>query len=71
MSGHAGIASFPPFPSMPDDSEISAAADRASDIVIRLNGSSQFRGMTYEEGVRDALAWASGNQEEDPTQPEE
>lgn len=52
---------------MPDESEINAAADRASDQVNKLNGSTKYRIMSYEQGVRDALDWACGNRDEDPT----
>ncbi len=29
-------------------------------------GGSRFRGMTYEDGIRDALMWAIGDQEDHP-----
>ena len=50
---------------MKDIDEIEKAIDRASDMV---NKGSNFGGMTYEEGIREALEWVIGWQDEDPTQ---
>lgn len=53
---------------MKDITEIEEAAERAAQNQNRAqyNGS-KYRGMTYEDGVRDALDWICGNVEEDPT----
>ena len=48
----------------PDDDQIQALADKASDIIN--TGTTRFRGMTYEEGIRKALEWVLGNAEETP-----
>ncbi len=58
---------------MKDEKEINDAADRAADMCAAADkkGRSKYPGMTYEEGVRAALDWACGNQDEDPTQDEE
>lgn len=53
---------------MQSPKEIEAACDRAADLQneSRENGS-RFRGMTYEDGLRDALDWVCENVDEDPT----
>lgn len=49
--------------------QIEAACERAADLQnkARENGS-KYRGMTYEDGLRDALDWVCDNIEEDPTE---
>ena len=54
---------------MKDIKEIEKACDRAADLQneARDNGS-KYRGMTYEDGLRDALDWVCENIDEDPTE---
>ena len=54
---------------MKDIKEIEAACERAADMqnTSRKKGS-KYRGMTYENGLRDALDWVCDNVDEDPTQ---
>jgi hypothetical protein len=54
---------------MKDIKEIEEACDRAADLQneARDNGS-KYRGMTYEDGLRDALDWVCENTDEDPTE---
>lgn len=53
---------------MKDIEEIEKACERAA---IMHNKSqyegSKYRGMTYEDGIRDALDWVWENVDEDPT----
>lgn len=53
---------------MKEIEEIEEACNRATknQKYSREQGS-RFRGMTYEDGVRDALDWVCENIEEDPT----
>jgi hypothetical protein len=54
---------------MKDSDEIEAACERAADMQNKAQREgSRFGGMTYEDGIREALDWVCGNQEEDPTQ---
>lgn len=57
---------------MKDETEVNEASDRAAVMVAisRKMGRSQHHGMTYEEGLRDALDWVAENIDEDPTIPE-
>jgi hypothetical protein len=56
---------------MKDTQEIEEAAERAAVLHRQAeNNGSRYRGMTYEQGVRDALDWALENIDEDPTKPE-
>ncbi|QDP52301.1 MAG: hypothetical protein Unbinned4162contig1001_1 [Prokaryotic dsDNA virus sp.] len=43
------------------ESEITETMDKASDVANE--GGSQYPGMTYEEGVRDALSWVLSGEE--------
>ena len=54
---------------MKDIKEIEDACKRASDMQneSRDNGS-KYRGMTYEDGLLEALDWVCDNVDEDPTQ---
>ena len=54
---------------MKDIKEIEAACERAADMqnTAREKGS-EYRSMTYEDGLRDALDWVCDNVYEDPTQ---
>lgn len=54
---------------MKDIKEIEAACERAADMQnkSRDKGVSKYRGMTYEDGLRDALDWVCDNVDEDPT----
>lgn len=47
---------------MKTEEEIQEMCDKAADAAREP---SKFRGMTYEEGVREALDWVLGNSEED------
>ncbi len=53
---------------MKDIKEIEAACERAAKLhdESRENGS-KYRGMTYEDGLREALDWVCENVDEDPT----
>jgi len=53
---------------MKDIKEIEAACERAAKLhdESRDNGS-KYRGMTYEDGLREALDWVCENVDEDPT----
>lgn len=54
---------------MKDITEIEAACERAAKMqnTSRKKGS-KYPGMTYEDGLRDALDWMLDNVDEDPTQ---
>jgi hypothetical protein len=53
---------------MKDSDEIEAACERAAKLHDKSRESgSKYRGMTYEDGLREALDWACENVEEDPT----
>ena len=53
---------------MQDINEIEEAAERAAKLHHKAEDQgSKYRGMTYEQGVRDALDWVLENVEEDPT----
>ena len=57
---------------MKDISEIESACDRAADMQAEASMiGSRYPGMSYEEGVREALDWVCDNVDEDPTNPEE
>jgi len=45
----------------PTDQEIEDKRNKAQDATMRR---SQYPGMTYEEGVRDALEWVMGERED-------
>ena len=47
-----------------DNKEIREIIDWATDSISK--GASKFFGMSYEEGVRDALEWAVGDIDERP-----
>ena len=53
---------------MRDIVEIEAACERAAEnqVAAQQDGS-QYRGMSYEDGIREALDWVCENQDEDPT----
>jgi len=53
---------------MKDIEEIEAACERAQKLhdKSRENGS-KYRGMTYEDGLLEALDWVCENVDEDPT----
>lgn len=52
-----------------DSHEIEAACERAAIIQNKCanRGKSQYFGMTYEDGLRDAFDWVCRNVDEDPT----
>ena len=53
---------------MKDVKEIEQACDRAADLQNEARSSgSKYRGMTYEDGLRDALDWVCEYTDEDPT----
>lgn len=54
---------------MKSDTEIEEACGRAADMQSKANarGRSKYPGMTYEDGLRDALDWVCDNADEDPT----
>jgi hypothetical protein len=53
---------------MKDEKEINEAAERAADLRYAASDSgSKYPSMTYEDGLRDALDWVCGNQDDDPT----
>lgn len=43
---------------MKDESEIQAMCDKAADAAME---GSKYPGMSYEEGIREALDWVLGN----------
>lgn len=43
----------------PTDKEIETVLNLAQDSISE--GTSRYRGMTYEEGIRDAIDWIQGN----------
>ncbi len=43
----------------PTDKEIETVLDLAQDSISE--GTSRYRGMTYEEGIRDTIDWLQGN----------
>lgn len=49
---------------MRDRKEIEAMQHKAGDIAI--DGESQVPGMSYEEGVENALRWALGDSDDPP-----
>lgn len=53
---------------MKDFKEIEDAAERAAEMQCEAeqNGS-KYPGMKYEDGLREAFDWITGNAEEDPT----
>lgn len=53
---------------MRDIKEIEDAAERASEMQSNAeqNGS-KYPGMKYEDGLREAFDWITGNSDEDPT----
>lgn len=55
---------------MKEEDEISEARDRAADNChdVSKRGWSRYPGMTYEEGVRNALEWVLGDSDDDPTE---
>jgi len=54
---------------MKDYREIEAACERAAQLQDRAReDGSKFRGMTYEDGLREALDWVCENVEDDPTE---
>jgi hypothetical protein len=44
--------------------EVDSVINQAADQIIR--GCSKFSGMSYEEGVRTALEWITGDIDDDP-----
>ena len=54
---------------MKTNEEIEAACERAAVMQneAQENGS-KLHGMSYEQGLRDALDWVCGNIKEDPTE---
>lgn len=56
---------------MRDEDDIKSASDRASNMwdAAQSNGS-KYRGMSYEDGLREAFDWIMENCDEDPTKPE-
>ncbi len=55
--------------SIRDINRIEEACERAAENQNNSwNHGSKFRGMTYEDGVRDALDWVCKNTDEDPTE---
>ena len=48
-----------------DESEVEDACNRA---VNHANKTPRYPGMSYDEGLRDALEWVLGDAEEDPTE---
>lgn len=53
---------------MPDlprtEQEIETVLDAA--IAVTSTGQTRWRGMTYEEGIRNALQWVLGESDDDP-----
>jgi hypothetical protein len=47
----------------PTEEEIENKRDEASDAVF--DGSPRFQGMSYQEGIRDALEWVLGEAEDE------
>lgn len=53
----------------PTQQQIADAAERAAQAKDNADaGSSRYPAMTYEDGLRDALDWASGLSDNDPTE---
>lgn len=53
---------------MKSHEEIEAACERAAVMQNEsANNGSKFSGMTYEDGLREALDWVCENSDEDPT----
>lgn len=53
---------------MKTPTEIDDACERAAKMQHQANeNGSKYRGMTYEDGLRDALDWVCENIDEDPT----
>lgn len=49
------------------DEQIEAIQEQHTEaLVVTSEGRSQYPGMSYEQGVRDALAWVLGEREEPP-----
>jgi hypothetical protein len=48
---------------MRDENEIEEMLDRAS---VACDEGTSFPGMSYEEGIREALMWALGQCDEEP-----
>ena len=50
------------------ESKIQAEADKADDIILEINRGNERGsfGMTYEEGVANALNWVLGHYDESP-----
>lgn len=53
---------------MPTHAEIDEQLNRAADQVEK--GGSRWPGMSYEEGVSNALRWARGDSDEEPMEDE-
>lgn len=54
---------------MKDILEIEDACERAAVMQNKSRvASTKYRGMTYEDGVRDALDWVCENIDDDPTE---
>ena len=53
----------------PSDQDMEACFNEA--VHLASNGENPYPGMTYIQGVRDALAWALGESEEPPLEFEE
>ncbi len=54
---------------MKTELEITEACERAAKMHnSSLRNGSKYRGMTYEDGLCDALDWVCENVEEDPTE---
>lgn len=51
---------------MRDENEVSDLADKASTLSL---GGSKYPGMTYEQGVRDALDWVLENWDDSDGKP--
>lgn len=56
---------------MKDKAQIESACERACDLWEKAqDNGTQYRSMTYEDGVRNALDWVLENVDEDPTKDE-
>ena len=54
---------------MRDIEEIEEACERAALMQYKANeNGSSYRGMSYEDGLREAFDWVCGHADEDPTE---
>ncbi|MDF2915868.1 MAG: hypothetical protein K0S70_85 [Microbacterium sp.] len=53
----------------PTQDQIADAENRAQDIIDE--GGSRWPGMSYEQGVVNAIRWMNGDTDEDPTRDED